>query len=53
LTNNPHKIESLERYGVRVSRLPLEVTPHGGNIDYLRTKKEKLGHLFSQLKVVT
>lgn len=53
LTNNPHKIESLERYGVRVSRVPLEVTPHGGNIDYLRTKKEKLGHLFSQLKVVT
>jgi 3,4-dihydroxy 2-butanone 4-phosphate synthase/GTP cyclohydrolase II len=53
LTNNPHKIESLERYGVRVNRMPLEVTPHVGNIDYLRTKKEKLGHLFTQLKVVT
>jgi 3,4-dihydroxy 2-butanone 4-phosphate synthase/GTP cyclohydrolase II len=53
LTNNPHKIESLERYGVRVSRLPLEVVPHLGNIDYLRTKMEKLGHLFTQLKVVT
>ena len=50
LTNNPHKIESLERYGVRVVREPLEVTPHRGNIEYLRTKKEKLGHLFTKLK---
>jgi 3,4-dihydroxy 2-butanone 4-phosphate synthase / GTP cyclohydrolase II len=53
LTNNPHKIESLERYGVRVTRVPLEVTPHHGNIEYLRTKKEKLGHLFTKLKVAT
>jgi 3,4-dihydroxy 2-butanone 4-phosphate synthase/GTP cyclohydrolase II len=53
LTNNPHKIESLQRYGVTVTRVPLEVEPHIGNIDYLRTKKEKLGHLFTQLKVAT
>jgi 3,4-dihydroxy 2-butanone 4-phosphate synthase/GTP cyclohydrolase II len=53
LTNNPHKLESLERYGVRVTRIPLEVTPHIGNIEYLRTKQEKLGHLFTKLKVVT
>jgi 3,4-dihydroxy 2-butanone 4-phosphate synthase / GTP cyclohydrolase II len=53
LTNNPHKIESLQRYGVNVTRVPLEVTPHVGNIEYLRTKQEKLGHLFTQLKVVT
>jgi 3,4-dihydroxy 2-butanone 4-phosphate synthase / GTP cyclohydrolase II len=53
LTNNPHKIESLQRYGVTVTRVPLEVTPHVGNIDYLRTKKEKLGHMFTQLKVAT
>jgi len=53
LTNNPHKIESLERYGVRVTRVPLEVTPHHGNIEYLRTKQEKLGHLFTKLKVAT
>jgi 3,4-dihydroxy 2-butanone 4-phosphate synthase/GTP cyclohydrolase II len=53
LTNNPHKIESLRRYGVQVSRVPLEVTPHSGNIGYLRTKKEKLGHLFSELKLIT
>jgi len=53
LTNNPHKIDSLQRYGVHVSRMPLEVTPHEGNIDYLRTKREKLGHLFSKLKIVS
>jgi 3,4-dihydroxy 2-butanone 4-phosphate synthase/GTP cyclohydrolase II len=53
LTNNPHKTESLTRYGVKVTREPLEVTPHAGNIDYLRTKQEKLGHLLTQLKVVT
>ena len=38
LTNNPHKIESLQRYGVTVTRVPLEVAPHVGNIEYLRTK---------------
>ncbi len=53
LTNNPHKLESLERYGVRVTREALEVIPHHGNIEYLRTKKEKLGHLFTKLKVVS
>jgi GTP cyclohydrolase II len=53
LTNNPHKIESLERYGVSVTRVPLEVTPHAGNIEYLRTKREKLGHLFSKLKIAS
>src|SRR5439155_15441405 len=53
LTNNPHKIESLGRYGVKVTRVPLEVSPHIGNIEYLRTKKEKLGHLFSDLKLLT
>jgi 3,4-dihydroxy 2-butanone 4-phosphate synthase/GTP cyclohydrolase II len=53
LTNNPHKIDSLRRYGVMVTRVPLEVEPHSGNIGYLRTKKEKLGHLFSDLKLIT
>jgi 3,4-dihydroxy 2-butanone 4-phosphate synthase/GTP cyclohydrolase II len=53
LTNNPHKLESLRRYGVNVSRVPIEVTPHAGNIGYLKTKKEKLGHLFSELKLIT
>jgi 3,4-dihydroxy 2-butanone 4-phosphate synthase / GTP cyclohydrolase II len=50
LTNNPQKIAGLEIYGITVvSRAPLEVTPHAGNIDYLRTKQTKLGHLLSGL----
>jgi len=53
LTNNPHKLESLASYGVEVVRVPLEVKPHVGNIEYLRTKKEKLGHLLSELKLVS
>lgn len=45
LTNNPKKIVGLEGYGLKVSRcLPLEVEPHSSNIDYLRVKKNKLGH---------
>lgn len=51
LTNNPQKITGLEAYGVKVAeRKPLEVPPHEGNIQYLRVKKEKLGHLFTELK---
>ena len=51
LTNNPQKISGLEEYGITVAeRQPLEIPPHKGNIRYLRVKKEKLGHLFSELK---
>jgi 3,4-dihydroxy 2-butanone 4-phosphate synthase/GTP cyclohydrolase II len=51
LTNNPQKITGLEGYGVKVvERRPLETPPHEGNIQYLRVKKEKLGHLFTELK---
>ncbi|MCL5045080.1 MAG: GTP cyclohydrolase II [Deltaproteobacteria bacterium] len=51
LTNNPRKIDGLRRYGIKVTRVPLEVTPHSGNVAYLRAKKEKLGHLISRLQV--
>jgi 3,4-dihydroxy 2-butanone 4-phosphate synthase/GTP cyclohydrolase II len=51
LTNNPQKITGLEGYGIKVvERRPIETRPHQGNIHYLRVKKEKLGHLFSELK---
>ena len=54
MTNNPHKISSLETYGITVvERLPIEIAPHPGNIRYLRTKKEKLGHLFSGIPLLT
>jgi 3,4-dihydroxy 2-butanone 4-phosphate synthase/GTP cyclohydrolase II len=51
LTNNPQKIAGLEAYGTTVvARTPLEVPPHSGNIEYLRTKQAKLGHLLSGLQ---
>jgi 3,4-dihydroxy 2-butanone 4-phosphate synthase/GTP cyclohydrolase II len=54
MTNNPKKIEGLARYGIEVvERLSIEVPPHQGNIHYLRTKQQKLGHLFTGLKPLT
>lgn len=48
LSNNPDKIAALEAAGVQVvERIPCEVEPQLHAVDYLRTKKEKLGHLFS------
>lgn len=48
LSNNPDKVEALERAGVQVlERVPCEVTPSPHAEEYLRTKKEKLGHLFT------
>jgi 3,4-dihydroxy 2-butanone 4-phosphate synthase/GTP cyclohydrolase II len=46
LTNNPTKRAGLEGYGLRiVERVPLESEPTSENLAYLKTKKEKLGHL--------
>ena len=45
LTNNPRKIVGLEGYDLKVlERIPLEITPNPFNYNYLKTKKEKLGH---------
>jgi len=50
LTNNPHKVSQLEFYGIKVSkRIPIEIKPNPFNKKYLKAKKEKLGHLFSQV----
>jgi len=46
VTNNPGKRAGIEGYGLTiVERVPLEVKPNAKNLDYLRTKKEKLGHV--------
>ena len=46
LTNNPRKIVGLEGYGLEiVEQIPIKVKPNPHNARYLKTKREKLGHL--------
>jgi 3,4-dihydroxy 2-butanone 4-phosphate synthase/GTP cyclohydrolase II len=46
LTNNPRKFVGLEGYGLQITeRVPLEVPASDLTRRYLKTKKEKLGHL--------
>jgi len=46
LTNNPKKVVGLEGYGLRITKqLPIRVAPNPHNARYLKTKKQKLGHL--------
>ena len=50
MTNNPKKLIGLEGYGLRiVERVPIETKPHGKNIHYLKTKKNKLGHILEKV----
>lgn len=47
LSNNPDKVEALEQAGIQVvERVPCEIIPSAHAEDYLRVKKEKMGHLF-------
>lgn len=49
LTNNPKKVSRLEVYGIKiVEQIPLRAEPGKHNIDYLRTKKYRLGHLLDE-----
>jgi 3,4-dihydroxy 2-butanone 4-phosphate synthase/GTP cyclohydrolase II len=49
LTNNPKKVSRLEVYGIKiVEQIPLRADPSEHNIDYLRTKKYRLGHLLDE-----
>ncbi len=45
MTNNPLKIDELRKYGFKVVREPIEVEPTKENLCYLKTKKEKMGHM--------
>jgi 3,4-dihydroxy 2-butanone 4-phosphate synthase/GTP cyclohydrolase II len=46
ITNNPRKFIGLAGYGLEiVERVPLEVPPNACNLRYLKTKKEKMGHI--------
>jgi 3,4-dihydroxy 2-butanone 4-phosphate synthase/GTP cyclohydrolase II len=53
MTNNPKKIVGLEGYGLRVvERIPLEITPKEESLRYLRTKRDKMGHLLEHEALV-
>jgi len=46
LTNNPKKVVGLEGYGLKiVEQVPIRVKPNAHNARYLKTKREKMGHL--------
>lgn len=46
MTDNPLKLRALEHHGLDVvERVPVQIEPHDGFAKYLRTKKEKMGHL--------
>ncbi len=50
MTNNPKKIVGLEGYGLEiVERVAIEMPPHKSNLQYLKTKREKMGHILEKL----
>jgi 3,4-dihydroxy 2-butanone 4-phosphate synthase / GTP cyclohydrolase II len=54
LTNNPAKRAGLEGYGLEiVGREGLPVRPHPENVRYLRTKRDRMGHLLDELDLIT
>jgi len=50
MTNNPKKIVGLEGYGLEIAeRVPIQVQATGANLKYLKTKREKMGHLLENI----
>ncbi|MFZ2054516.1 MAG: bifunctional 3,4-dihydroxy-2-butanone-4-phosphate synthase/GTP cyclohydrolase II [Candidatus Aminicenantales bacterium] len=50
MTNNPRKFIGLAGYGLEiVDRVPIEIPPNRANLKYLKTKKEKLGHILDMV----
>jgi 3,4-dihydroxy 2-butanone 4-phosphate synthase/GTP cyclohydrolase II len=51
MTNNPDKIYGLEGFGLQIKeRVPIEIQPQKFDAFYMRTKQEKMGHIFHDIK---
>lgn len=50
MSNNPEKIAAVQRAGIEiVERVSIEVDPHEKSLGYMKTKKEKMGHLLDKV----
>jgi 3,4-dihydroxy 2-butanone 4-phosphate synthase/GTP cyclohydrolase II len=50
ITNNPRKFIGLAGYGLEIAdRIPIEIPPNTSNLQYLKTKKEKMGHILEMV----
>ena len=52
LTNNPDKLYSLEGFGLEIKeRVPIEIEPQQYDAFYMKTKQDKMGHIFNEIKL--
>jgi len=52
LTNNPDKVYGLTEFGLKINeRVPIEIEPQKHDVDYLKTKKTKMGHIFNKIDI--
>lgn len=52
LTNNPDKVYALSDFGLEIkTRIPIEIKPQKHDINYLKTKKTKMGHIFNEIEL--